>query len=54
MVFETVDYCLLMSCDSLVVQINNLDQLLQRYIAYVVFLVGQKLAKYIYTKHTEA
>jgi hypothetical protein len=48
MVFETVDYCLLMSCDSLVVKINNLDQLLQSYIAYVIFLVGQKLAEDIY------
>jgi hypothetical protein len=48
MVFETVDYCLLMSCDSFVVKINYLDQLLQSYIAYVIFLVGQKLAEDIY------
>lgn len=49
MIFETINYCLLVSLYCIVININNFYQLLQSYVSNIIFLVCQKSTENVYS-----
>lgn len=53
MVFKTVKDGLLVSSNCFVVNVNNLDQLLQSNVSYIVFFIRQESAQNIDAQHAQ-
>lgn len=51
-VLQTVKHSLLMTSDRFVIDVYNLDQLLQRHVAHIVFFVRQELSQDVDPEHS--